>query len=101
MVAGMPAVPTNKLDEIADGVFVWLQPGGESGVSNAGIVRDDDGLTVIDTLMVRSQWEPFAEAVNALGGPVRRMLLTHAHVDHVGGSKAFPNAMVLGSPQTS
>jgi cyclase len=27
--------------------------------------------------------------------------LTHAHVDHVGGSKAFPNAMVLGSPQTS
>jgi cyclase len=90
-----------KLDEIADGVWVWIQPGGESGVSNAGVVRDDDGLTVIDTLMVRSQWEPFAEAVAMLGAPVRRMLLTHAHVDHVGGSKAFPNAMVLGSPQTS
>jgi cyclase len=89
------------LDEIADGVFVWLQPGGESGVSNAGVVRDDDGLTIIDTLMVRSQWEPFAEAVAKLGGPVRRMLLTHAHIDHVGGSKAFPNAMVLGSLQTS
>jgi cyclase len=89
------------LDEIADGVFVWLQPGGESGVSNAGVVRDDDGLTIIDTLMVRSQWEPFAEAVAKLGGPVRRTLLTHAHVDHVGGTKAFPNAMVLGSRQTS
>jgi cyclase len=89
------------LDEIADGVFVWLQPGGESGVSNAGVVRDDDGLTVIDTLMVRSQWEPFAEAVAKLGALVRRTLLTHAHVDHVGGTKAFPNAMVLGSRQTS
>jgi cyclase len=89
------------LDEVADGVFVWLQPGGESGVSNAGVVRDDDGLTIIDTLMVRSQWEPFAEAVAKLGAPVRRMLLTHAHIDHVGGSKAFPNAMVLGSRQTS
>jgi cyclase len=89
------------LDEIADGVFVWLQPGGESGVSNAGVVRDDDGLTIIDTVMVRSQWESFAEAVAKLGGPVRRMLLTHAHIDHVGGSKAFPNAMVLGSRQTS
>ncbi len=90
-----------KLDEIADGVFVWLQPGGESGVSNAGVIVDEDGLTIVDTLMVRSQWEPFAAAVAKLGAPIRRLLLTHAHVDHVGGTKAFPNAAVFGSPQTS
>jgi cyclase len=95
------AVPTNTLHEIADGVFVWLQPGGESGVSNAGIVVDDDGITVVDTLMVRSQWEPFAAAVAKLGLPVRRILLTHAHIDHVGGTRAFPNAGVFASPQTS
>jgi len=89
------------LDEIADGVWVWLQPGGESGVSNAGVIADDDGLTIVDTLMVRSQWEPFAAAVAHIGQPVRRILLTHAHVDHVGGTKAFPNAAVFGSPQTS
>ena len=59
----MATVPTRTLHELADGVWVWLQPGGESGVSNAGVVADDDGLTVIDTLMVRSQWEPFANAV--------------------------------------
>jgi cyclase len=94
-------VPTSTLYELADGVFVWLQPGGESGVSNAGAVVDDDGLTVIDTLMVPSQWEPFADAVRALGLPVRRILLTHAHIDHVGGTRAFPNAGVYGSPQTS
>ena len=90
-----------KLDEIAEGVWVWLQPGGESGVSNAGVIADDDGLTIVDTLMVRSQWEPFAAAVAKLGRPIRRLLLTHAHVDHVGGSKAFPNAAVFGSQQTS
>jgi cyclase len=90
-----------KLDEIAEGVWAWIQPGGESGVSNAGVIADDDGLTIVDTLMVRSQWEPFAAAVGALGRPVRRLLLTHAHVDHVGGTKAFPNSAVLGSPQTS
>src|SRR3954452_2327009 len=89
------------LDQIADGVYVWLQPGGESGVSNAGVIVDDDGLTVVDSLMVRSQWEPFAAAVAALGGPVRRLVLTHAHIDHVGGSHAFPNASVIGSQQTS
>src|SRR4029077_18830627 len=99
--AGRRSTPNNTLHELADGVWVWLQPGGESGVSNAGVIADDDGLTIVDTLMVRSQWEPFAAAVEAMRRPVRRMVLTHAHVDHVGGSKAFPNAMVLGSPQTS
>jgi cyclase len=94
-------VPTLTLHELADGVWVWLQPGGETGVSNAGVVADDDGLTLIDTLMVRSQWEPFAAAVAKLGRPVRRIVLTHAHIDHVGGTRAFPNAAVLGSPQTS
>src|SRR3979409_1745716 len=92
---------TARLHELGDGVFAWIQPGGESGVSNAGAVVDDDGITVIDSLMVRSQWEPFAAAVETLGRPVRRLVLTHAHIDHVGGTRAFPNAMVLGSPQTS
>ena len=89
------------LHELADGVWAWLQPGGETGVSNAGVVLDDDGITVIDTLMVRSQWEPFAAAVHALDRPVRRVVLTHAHVDHVGGTKAFPNAAVYATPLTS
>ncbi len=83
------------LTELADGVFAWLLPGGETGVANAGVVVDDDGITVIDTLMVRSQWEPFAAAVNGLGPPVRRTILTHAHIDHVGGTKAFPAAADL------
>ncbi len=100
---GEPVIsaPPLTLHEIADRVWVWLQPGGESGVSNAGVVADDDGLTVIDTLMVRSQWAPFAAAVKELGGTVKRVVLTHAHIDHVGGTTAFRNAMILGSPMTS
>jgi cyclase len=93
--------PPCTLHPIGDGVYVWMQPGGESGVSNAGVVVDDDGVTVIDSLMVRSQWEPFAAAVHALERPIGRLVLTHAHVDHVGGSRAFPMAKVLGSAQTS
>lgn len=95
------SLPTSALHPIADGVFVWLQAGGESGVSNAGAVLDDDGITVVDTLMVRSQWEPFAAAVRDLGAPVRRIVLTHAHIDHVGGTKAFPNSAIYASPLTS
>jgi cyclase len=89
------------LQPLGDGVWAWLQPGGGSGISNAGVIADDDGLTVIDCLMVPSQWEPFAAAVAELGTPVHRLILTHAHVDHVGGSTAFPMAAVLGTPATS
>src|SRR3954469_13001030 len=90
-----------SLTELADGVYAWLLPGGETGVANAGVVVDDDGITVIDTLMVRSQWEPFAAAVTALGRPVRRTILTHAHIDHVGGTKAFPASAIYGTTVTS
>ena len=95
------SAPPRTLHELADGVYVWIQPGGESGVSNAGVIVDDDGVTIVDTMMVRSQWEPFAAAVRALDLPMRRIVLTHGHIDHVGGTKAFPHAGVYASPQTS
>src|SRR5262249_51929414 len=90
-----------SLTSLADGVWAWLQPGGETGVANAGVIADDDGLTIVDTLMVRSQSEPFAAAVAALDLPVKRVVLTHAHIDHVGGTQRFRNAKVLGSRATS
>ncbi len=98
---GLVFASMTTLTELGDGVYAWVQPGGESGVSNAGVVVDDDGITVIDTLMVRSQWEPFAAAVEELDFPIKRTILTHAHVDHVGGTKAFPKAAVYASQQTS
>jgi cyclase len=96
----MSSPPTPRLTELGDGVYAWLLPSG-SGTANAGVVVDDDGITVIDTLMVRSQWEPFAAAVEGLDLPIKRTVLTHAHIEHSGGTKAFPKTAVYGSPQTS
>jgi glyoxylase-like metal-dependent hydrolase (beta-lactamase superfamily II) len=51
------------------------------GLVNAYLVEEDDGLTVIDTMLPRS-----AAAIlkAAAGRPIRRIALTHAHGDHVG-----------------
>jgi hypothetical protein len=54
----VPPAPFHTLHPVGDGVYAWLQPGGESGVSNAGVVVDDDGLTVIDAgLTISIGWD--------------------------------------------
>ena len=68
------------------------------GLINAYLVREDDGLTLIDTGIVGSAPGILA-AARKLGAPIRRLLLTHAHGDHVGSldalSAALPAAEVL------
>ena len=58
------------------------------GFVNAFLVREDDGLTLIDTTLPRSTGPLFAAARN-LGAPIVRIALTHAHGDHVGSLDAL------------
>jgi glyoxylase-like metal-dependent hydrolase (beta-lactamase superfamily II) len=50
---------------------------------NAYLVREDDGLTLVDTTMPKSGDALLAAARDA-GAPIRRIALTHGHGDHVG-----------------
>ncbi len=55
---------------------------------NAYLVREEDGFTLVDTLIPRSAAAILA-AANAAGAPVRRIALTHGHADHVGSLDAL------------
>jgi cyclase len=89
------------LHELAPGVHVWLHEPGDADRPNAGVVVDDDGITVVDALLTPAQAAPLAEVLAAVGLPVRRLVLTSSHVQYVGGSKAFPLAAVYGTAQIS
>jgi cyclase len=93
--AGVP------LDLLDAGVYAWLQVPGGRGRPNAGAVVDADGVTLIDTLMTPDQYEPFADAVEELGLPVRRAILTGSSIEQAGGTARFKLAAVYGSPQAS
>jgi glyoxylase-like metal-dependent hydrolase (beta-lactamase superfamily II) len=50
---------------------------------NAFLVREDDGLTLVDTLM-RGGDKRILAAAKAAGAPIVRIVLTHYHDDHSG-----------------
>ena len=53
------------------------------GFVNCYLVSEADGLTLVDTMIPRSGGR-IAAAAKDLGAPIRRILLTHAHGDHIG-----------------
>jgi glyoxylase-like metal-dependent hydrolase (beta-lactamase superfamily II) len=53
------------------------------GFVNAYLVEEDDGLTLIDTLIPRSA-KTVLTRVEQIGRPIVRIALTHAHGDHIG-----------------
>lgn len=57
------------------------------GLINAYFVREDDGLTLVDTTMNAA--DAIIAAAQQVGAPIRRIALTHAHGDHVGSLDAL------------
>jgi glyoxylase-like metal-dependent hydrolase (beta-lactamase superfamily II) len=53
------------------------------GMVNVFLVREDDGLTLIDTAIPKSA-KAIQAAAGELGAPIVRIALTHAHGDHIG-----------------
>ncbi len=68
------------------------------GIVNAFLVQEDDGLTLIDTAIGGSAKAILAQAAG-LDAPIVRILLTHAHGDHIGSLDALaaqlPDAEVM------
>src|SRR6185312_13967276 len=71
---------------------------------NAYLVPEDDGLTLVDT-MIGGSGSAILAAAEGLGRPIVRIVLTHGHADHVGSldelAKLLPDAVVACSTRES
>jgi glyoxylase-like metal-dependent hydrolase (beta-lactamase superfamily II) len=71
---------------------------------NCQLIAYKDGLTLVDTGLAGTA-PAIAKAIREIGLPLRRILITHAHTDHVGSLDAlaalFPSAEVAASARSA
>jgi glyoxylase-like metal-dependent hydrolase (beta-lactamase superfamily II) len=62
------------------------------GLVNAYLIRDNEGLTLVDTLLPGADGG-IRRAADDLALPITRIVLTHAHIDHAGTLDALKHAI--------
>ena len=95
----------HELVELTSELWVYSSVDAAPGHSNAGVVIDADGITVIDALAAPNLARPLLDELTSrpatAGLPIRRLVLTSSHVPYCGGSGVFVLPAVYGSPQVS
>jgi glyoxylase-like metal-dependent hydrolase (beta-lactamase superfamily II) len=71
------------------------------GISNCGFLRNRDGVVLIDSLMTPKLAARMCLVAGIERDTVHHIIVTHGHVDHVGGNSIFGMADIWGTPQTN
>jgi cyclase len=99
----VPAGWKNGMIEVGAGVFAYVQtsgidPAGDTGISNAGLIVGADAASLVDALMVPSMTRRLLAGIRrTTGKPVGRLINTHHHVDHTGGNRLIRGATIIAS----
>jgi glyoxylase-like metal-dependent hydrolase (beta-lactamase superfamily II) len=87
------------LRDLGGGVFAWLQPNGDLGESNAGLLVGDSQSLLIDTLwdlrLTRRMLAAMREHTAA--APIRRLVNTHGDPDHCWGNQLLSGSDIVAT----
>lgn len=88
---------TAVLEEVADGVFAYVQPDGGWCLNNAGLVVDGGESALVDTAATEARARRLRQSVLGVSPRAPRVVVnTHFHGDHTFGNFVFPEAVVVG-----
>lgn len=95
---GRPARFAGGLHAVAAGTYAWLQPNGELGESNAGVVVGEGEALLIDTLWDLRLTRRMLEAIRARTDvPIRTLVNTHSDPDHTWGNQLVTDAEIVAT----
>lgn len=93
---------TPELQELAPGVWAYIQPDGGWMINNMGLVVGDAGVTSIDMTSTEQRTRAYLEAVKTVTDePIKRVVLTHSHPDHCNGTSMVPDAEIISHRVTA
>jgi cyclase len=88
------------LERVGDDVHAWIQPSGDWGEANAGLVVGDGASLLIDTLWDEALAQQMLDAMAPLisSAPIRTVVNTHSDGDHWwGNARVPPDAEIVTS----
>jgi cyclase len=85
-----------RLEEVADGLFAYIQSDGSWMINNTGFLVARDGVTAIDACSTERRTRAFLDTVGGVTRrPVRTLVNTHHHPDHTAGNGLFTGATIV------
>ena len=89
------------IEKLTSGVFAAIHHVGGYAICNAGIIDLGDATMVIDPFLSPAAAEELKRAaVELTGKPVKFVVNTHYHSDHIRGNQAFQDATIISTEKT-
>jgi cyclase len=96
--------PERPLQEVGEGLYAYVQPGGGWGWSNAGLVVDGEQSLLVDTLfdlrLTEEMLRAMRDAVPA-AARIGTLVNTHANGDHCYGNQLVSGARIVASERAA
>lgn len=90
-----------SIHRLANGVYAAIATNGGHAICNAGIVDLGASTLIFDPFMTPAAAEDLKKAAFALTShPVKYVINSHFHNDHVGGNQVFSGATIISTPRT-
>jgi len=84
------------LEEVAPGVFSYVQPDGTWFINNTGFIVGKSAVISIDTTSTELRNRAYIDAIASVTPhPVTLLVNTHHHADHTHGNYLFPDATII------
>jgi len=89
-------LPPPYVEEVAAGVYAYIQPDGTWFINNCGFITGADDTIVIDATSTEARTRAFIDAIKAVSDrPVTTLVNTHHHADHTHGNYLFEGATIV------